>query len=192
MKMVFRMLSILGVLGSLLAGCVSITRTPENGVAIDGWGPHMFHLGEDADMEVERIVKQMIDFLEKGDCDSIKELFSANTINSCEMLDAQIVSLNDFLEGELVSITSPASSSSTSQGDGDRTTVTDVAFDISTTLESYHAAVRFCSIDTIDPDNEGLQSFYIIKASDYDSELCYWGGYIWEPGIVIEGKQSTD
>lgn len=169
-------------------GTTEETQKDDDGtVTISGWGPHMFSGLYDRDYGREdRLLENVIAAVEAKDAEAIKKLFSVNAIAAAGDLDQQIAELMEFYEGELVSLDSPASANHKSHHGRIRIESTEATFELQTTEEAYRVAMSFCVTDTTDENNVGITSIYIIKEENADPEFAYWGGWVWDPGIVIQ------
>lgn len=189
-KLMLKILTAILIL-CLLAGC---TLGGGDGITvISGWGPNMFSGLKKTDAEeADRLLEQLLAVLEDSDEAEMKALFSKNTLDNAEDLEEQIEALADFYEGTVVSWKRWGLTSS-EELEGDlRTKAVCVSYDVTTTAENYRVAMKYCAVNTGDSGELGLQSVCFIKARDTDPELAYWGGYIWEPGIVFEGGEADE
>lgn len=134
----------------------------------------------------DKLLEQLTDALEQKDVREIKNLFSDNTVHSVQTLDEQITQLLGFYTGTMESIEDRGTHSSMSKQPEYRKETVNASYDVITTSGVYRIAFRFCTIDTTDEGNLGLQSLYITKEEYSDMDFSYWGGYQWERGIVIE------
>lgn len=171
---------------------VESEKTDDGAFGISGWGPHMFSGLYDPNYDrEERLLKKVIAAVEANDTDSLKALFSVNAVAAAGDLDQQIADLMDFYEGQLVSLNSPASAVHQSHHGRVRTETTEATYELQTTEEAYRVAMAFCVTDTTDENNVGITSIYIIKEENADPEFAYWGGWVWEPGIIIQDEPTN-
>lgn len=206
MSQTCRFILIVAFVASILAGCSFANRTREGallshpselesgsrGAGFADLIPYLFPGRYDKNYGQERkMLERIMESLERED-ESMENLFSANTINSCKSLGEQITLLNQFFCGEIDSVTNKGVISHESTDHGTVTEIIQASYDISTTSDVYRIAFQFCLADTINPDNVGLQSLYIIKAEDSDKDFSYWGGHKWEAGIFIEGNSELE
>ena len=61
-------------------------------------------------------------------------------------------------------------------------------FDIETSEQKYHVAMKECTIDEFNSDNVGVMSIYIIKDEDWKEDYIYLGHGKWELGINIDDE----
>lgn len=141
------------------------------------------------DVQAAEMVEFLMESVEKRDIEAIRQLFSENTSASVDDLDVQITSLFEYYEGSMVSVDYKAGSSSGQSDAGLNIREHTVALDVSTTEQEYCIAVKYCTSDTEDSGNIGIQSLYMIWAEYTDPVFCYWGGREWTPGIVIQREK---
>lgn len=134
----------------------------------------------------EGLLQELIQALEQKDAQTIKSLFSANTVSAVPELDAQITRLCDFYTGSVTETVDKGLYAQLSKEIGCRSEVIQASYDLTTTEGAYRIAFQFCTIDTENPGEEGLHSLYMIRAEDSDMDFSYWGGHQWMPGVVIE------
>lgn len=60
-----------------------------------------------------------------------------------------------------------------------------LSYDVFTKESQYWFAMKFCTDDTKDEGNVGIQSLYIVRFEDTDSEYSYWDDVSWTPGITV-------
>lgn len=62
-----------------------------------------------------------------------------------------------------------------------------MSYDVTTSVEIYRMAFVWCAKDTSDDNNVGIESYYILKASDDPNypQYSYGGDGAWTPGINI-------
>ena len=137
----------------------------------------------------DEFLKIMVGLVETEDSASLRDLFSENTVASCENMDDSIVELVDFWQGDMVSCERYGPMSHTEKEGEAYYKEICASYDVVTSSGSYRLAFKLCIVDTEVPENLGLHSVYIIKAEDSDMQFAYWGGGIWNDGIVIEGAE---
>lgn len=138
--------------------------------------------GERADQLFEEIIKA----LEEDNAEALKEWFSVSTCNAEEDFDESIHALLTFYDGSKVSYRrfGPGSSAAR-EGSTERKEI-EASYDITTTTAVYRMVIKFCTVDTENPDNIGVTSLYITKAENSDMNFAYWGSGEMNIGIHIE------
>ena len=163
-------------------------ETAENGVS--EWRKNLFgrYFLPEAEL-ADAFFQTMAGFVEHGDRDALRELFSTNTVASCGDIESLIVELVDFYQGEMISWERYGPMSHTArEGDAYYKEIC-ASYDITTSADTYRLAFKLCIVDTEAPENLGLHAVYIIKAEDSDPQLAYWGDGEWKSGVVIEGTE---
>ena len=69
-----------------------------------------------------------------------------------------------------------------------------MSYDVTTDAAIYRMAFYWCAKDTGDSGNVGIESFYIIKATDDPNypQYSYGGDGLWTPGINIGKTHEVD
>ena len=124
----------------------------------------------------EAMMQKFIAAIESRDEAALKELFSDLVIGNTEGFDDQIAQLFAFYEGSAVSIyTSGPGSHSEKNGEVYYKEIFDT-FEIRTDSQAYRITYKFCTIDSVHPENVGILSVYIIKEENLtDPSRAYWG-----------------
>lgn len=74
----------------------------------------------------------------------------------------------------------------TSKENGQIVQIAEATYDVKTTVCTYRFAMRYFLQNTENPEHIGIESLYIIKASeDIDISYAYWGDGAYTPGINI-------
>ena len=133
----------------------------------------------------KEIITELFSAIEQQDKDAVYDMFSKNTIDSDNEFELKIDELFDFIEGELVSYDDGGGPSEETEFNDEYKWLSRIhSFDVITTKQKYRIAIKEYVIDTADPDNVGICSFYIIKADDDPNvEYSYGGDRTWTPGI---------
>lgn len=144
----------------------------------------------DASIANERF-EQILDACQKQDAAALKEMFSEKAINDAVNFDDSITALFDFFQGEVITYENFGGGVKVDKEkhrDGRSKKWISSTYDVETSAEKYRLAFEEYTVDTADPNNIGVYSLYIIKAEDTNIEFAYWGGWEFNPGIVIEKK----
>ena len=130
---------------------------------------------------------ELIDAIQTQDINTLKSLFSKNTLKEAENLDESIRHLFDYLQGELVSYNDWAGPGVTAKNDADGYWKQYYStYDLETTQDKYRLAMEIITVDTADADNVGIRSLYIIRFEDDTDQNCaYRGDGAYTPGINI-------
>lgn len=139
---------------------------------------------EYADRQLSALLEAMVN----KDRDSLKSLFSKNTLASVQNIDQQIENLFTYFKG-----TNPSFDESEAPHDieeafeyGERQVVVGSSYDVSTSETIYRISFKACRVDTVHKDNVGIWSVYIILFQDDDyPEHAYWADGENTPGINI-------
>lgn len=178
MKRVFLILCITAM---LLSGC-SVHKLLDQVLDTDldqvaQWEKDMFGRFYNTNREQsEAMMQKFIATIESRDEAALKELFSDPAIGNTEGFDDQIAQLFAFYEGKSVSISIEATGSH-SEKDGDvyyKEIFSTVK--IQTDSQAYRIAYKFCTIDSVHPENVGILSVYIIQEENLTNpSRAYWG-----------------
>ena len=133
-------------------------------------------------------LQQIIQIAEARNTDAMRKLFSVDTIDSVEDINAQIQAFFEFYEGSVVSCTSSGPGSRAERNNNTYYKEIFTTYDVSTTAGNYRIAFLFCTIDSENAENIGIKSIYIIRAENSDMNYAYWGDKKWMPGITIQGE----
>ena len=120
--------------------------------------------------------EDLIDAAKMQDADALKALFSQNVLNEVENFEGEMVSYNDW-----------AGPGVTAKNDADGYWKQYYStYDLETTQDKYRLAMEIITVDTVDADNVGIRSLYIIRFEDDTDQNCaYRGDGAYTPGINI-------
>lgn len=131
----------------------------------------------------------LLDGIKKRDKEAIRELFSKQAIEEAGNFEESLDDLLCFFKGEIISYDDWAGVGTDGvYQDGKKRTELQSSFDITTSEQTYHMAIKECTIDTFDQNNVGVMSVYIITADNWKKDVAYRGDGKWTPGIVIKEK----
>lgn len=144
----------------------------------------------DASIANERF-EQILDACQKQDATALKEMFSEKAISEAANFDDSITALFDFFQGEVTTYENVCGGPKVEQANNEDGTnrkwkKMSSSYDFETNEQKYRLAFEEYVVDTANADNIGIYSLYIIKAEDSKTEFAYWGGWEFNPGIVIE------
>lgn len=136
--------------------------------------------------QAELVIDTLLNAESEMNTQAILALFAPSIANATHGLEADIASFQEFVQGDVITIERHGPSVHEIR-DGDVHVKEYIAsFDVTTTETEYRIAMKFLTIDTASPDNIGLHSVYVVLAEDTDTTFTYWGGDVWNAGIVIE------
>ncbi len=155
-------------------------------------GSHMsrrlFNNDEDA---ANAQMDKILEALQNKDKDSLKALFSKNAIDADETFNEDIDDLFDFFQGDLISYNNWGGPGVEEERYNDqRKKEFYSTYDVETSKQKYRFAVLDFTIDTANPGNVGIYSFYIVLADNTDEQVAYRGDGKYTPGINIDGGNS--
>lgn len=138
---------------------------------------------EDADNKLQAFV----DCLRNEDREGIKSLFAQNKIDEISNFDESIEELLLYYDGEYMSVERHSTGVEEDKDGGIVRKWYNMSYDVTTDAAIYRMAFYWCAKDTGDEGNVGIESFYIIKATDDPNypEYSYGGDGLWTAGINI-------
>ena len=145
---------------------------------------------EDADNKLQAFVQ----CLDNEDREGIKALFAQNKIAEISNFDESIEELLLYYEGEYMSVERHSTGVEEDKDSGIVRKWYNMSYDVTTDTTIYRMAFYWCVKDTGDNGNEGIESFYIIKATDDPNypQYAYGGDGLWTPGINIGKTHEVD
>ena len=138
--------------------------------------------------QADRTLEQMLQAIEEQDPAAVQAMFAPNSIDGAGNMDEMTAVLFDFYEGEMISYKRYGPATHESKHGELHTKRLEASYDVTASAGNYRIAMQICMIDSEDPENVGMSSFYIIKAEDTDTSYAYWGDQLWTPGITVEGE----
>ena len=138
---------------------------------------------EDADNKLQSFVE----CLNNEDRDGIKFLFAQNKIAEISNFDESIEELLLYYDGEYISVERHSTGVEEDKDSDIEKKWYNMSYDVTTDAAIYRMAFYWCAKDTGDKGNVGIESFYIIKATDDPRypQYTYGGDGAWTPGINI-------
>lgn len=116
---------------------------------------------------------QIVTALKEQDCDALHGLFSSKVVHKVTELDQEIRSMFTYIQGTITSWEVEAGSSSRYSDQGKQTWMLRYNIRIYTDQDAYGIFVFDYTIDTFDPENEGLYQLEVYKLS-YQGEWQSW------------------
>jgi len=137
-------------------------------------------------------IDNVLEIIQNKDEKALREMFSKNAIESAENFDKSVPLLFDYFQGDIISYNDWAGPSVIKEKEnGYIKEEMNYTCDIKTTQQTYRIAIQDFTIDTTNPNNVGIWSFYIIKMEDdTDPQFAYRGDDKNTPGININKKNA--
>lgn len=142
----------------------------------------------DSDQKVsDDILEKIIEGINNKDEDAIKELFSEYAIENSESFDADVQSMFDFIDGNIVSYeeSSPAGSFESSDRNYKIKKISSYYY-VSTATDKYFFQIDNYSKNTLEPEKQGVKCLIIVKAED---RLKVYDG---NEKILFDGEEEID
>ena len=117
--------------------------------------------------------KQIIEAVKNEDRDALRSVFSQKALDDTEDFDGGTDSFFDFIQGNIMSWESDFVSGNESIQYGKRTRINRFNISIKTDIDDYVLYVIDYFVDTIDPDNEGV-NMLLVRTSEYTENLGMW------------------
>ncbi len=133
---------------------------------------------------------KVLDACKNQDANALKSLFSKNAINADENIDEDIARIFSIFQGEFVKYDGGKTSSDGKKYDDFVLILVKSSYDVETTEGNYRFAIADIFEDTSDKNNIGINSLYMVKAENSDTEFTYFGDGKWTPGINIMKNDS--
>ena len=133
------------------------------------------------------IVEKIANACYNRDVETLSSLFSPNMIRQTHNFTEQLTALIGYYgEGKIVSVNQNGGTGGGSKDNGEVVQSEMSSFDITTECQDFRIAVYSVIIDTANPDNVGIWSLYIIRASeDTDLNDPYYGDGLNRIGIHL-------
>lgn len=137
--------------------------------------------------KVNQKFEEVLTALQTQDSSTLRLLFSEESLQKAEAFDETVPELFVYFEGSVESVNDwGACYVETSKEDNQIVQSMEATYDVKTTKGDFRFAVRYVAQDTVNPNNVGIHSLYIVKAQDDSSlEYAYWGDGKFTPGIHI-------
>ena len=103
--------------------------------------------------------------LDNSDGAALKKLFSKNAIAEMGDFETSASELFEYYDGKVESYAFWGGYVEDYVSGGKKYKLLDATFDVKTSEDDYRIFMEFSSVDTFDEGNEGIRSFYIIKAN---------------------------
>ena len=166
--------------------CFCIFTLIINLCACSADGKNMFKTKSDQDIANEKLDK-VLQALENNDPAALKNLFSVNAINSSDSFESDLQLLIDYFDGKTIFYNNQCALnvSRTREDDFEKKTISST-YDVETDKQIYRIAIQDVITNTLDQNDVGINSLYIIiKSDDTDPNYAYRGDGKNTPGINI-------
>jgi len=177
----FGIMILLHVIGSL---------RNSQGIVLEG-GSHIL-LDNDRDIANAKM-DTVLEAIKNKDKDALKAMFSKKAISQAGNFDESINQLFEFFQGDFISYNDwggPGAYEDRNYGDIQKEL--DSTYDVTTSKQKYRFAIKEFTADTVNPDNVGIWSLYIIKMEDTDPQFAYLGDGKDTPGINFNKINEQD
>ena len=128
---------------------------------------------DDGGVKADRRMEQIISAINDKDSEAVRSLFSKKTLDEADDIESEIHSLFDYLHGDIDSWERDGLSGGNTRRDGKITNINRFSIIVNTDKEIYKIYVIDYSIDTINPENEGVYMLEVYKSS-YSGGWDYW------------------
>ena len=159
---------------------------PTTTALVESWDPQMFRKMRKMNLtKIDPFVELLANTIDQKDSYSFKNLWAPNVLAN-DIDESEIEGLFQFFEGSLISAEELGCSEYESK-DGDiHYAEIDISGNVQTSDKTYRIALKVCIVDSVDINNVGIHSLYIIDAENTDMDFGYWGNHEWSPGITID------
>ncbi len=139
------------------------------------------------DKDADNKLESFVECLKTDDKESIKSLFAPNIIEDLTNFEASTEKLFQYYDGEFISVKRYSTGVERDKNSGIERKWYNMSYDVTTSVEIYRMAFIWCVKDTSDDNNVGIESYYILKASDDPNypQYSYGGDGAWTAGINI-------
>ena len=132
----------------------------------------------------DALLNKIISSIENQDEAALISLFAPNQISEQDITQ-QCAELFRFFSGNMISYHWNGQEEDSSKHNGEYYKDVTLSYDVFTKESQYWFAMKFCTDDTRDEGNVGIQSLYIVRFEETDSEYSYWDDVSWTPGITV-------
>lgn len=131
------------------------------------------------------LLKEIIFCIENRKQAELEALFAPSQIADSDAFEQQCADLFSFFNGAMDSYEWKGSSTDRRKDISGSFIESRVSYDIFAAEATYRMALKFCTMDTQNDGNVGIQSLYIIRYEDTDPDFSYGGDGNWTPGINV-------
>ncbi len=135
---------------------------------------------------------KILDAIMEEDKKALSELFSKEAFeNAADFEKSQEELLELFKDKELKYEKRDGWSESSQTQYGNMQKSICSGFTVFADDQTFYAAMKYCSVDSMDRENEGVISIYLISAEEWETSESYMGDGKWTNGIHIGVKPDT-
>ncbi len=125
------------------------------------------------EQKADERMTQIVSAIKADDKEALKSLFSRKAIDEADDFDDELDSLFDFIQGDISSWEGISWSSSEVRENGDKSLMLRPDYKVVTDVDEYSFFLIDYTVDTIDPNNEGIYMLEVSKLS-YNGEWEAW------------------
>lgn len=122
-------------------------------------------------------MQTILESIQSRQSDKIKELFVPSVLDIVPDMNQNIIELLNYYSGNYISIKDAGGLTvSENISFGNTINMYSMSYIVTTSEDKYCFAVKWCSSDTTNRDNEGVYAMYVIKYEDNPyKDSTYWG-----------------
>ena len=145
-------------------------------------------------------LEKFVECINSNNAEEFKSLFSEETIKKYDSFDNDILTLFDFIDGEIISWEDKGGlgSSDGFNDDGSGLVWKEISaiYDIKTSNQTYHLALKVATKHSKDSQKIGVNSFHIINSKDWSEDFYYGGSMHTQDnffafGIIIDNEKTA-
>jgi hypothetical protein len=158
---------------------------PTTTALVESWDPQMFRKMRKMNLtKIDPFIELLANTIDQKDSYSFKNLWAPNVLKS-DVDELAIENLFQFWDGSMISVERTGCNESERKDGEMHYAEIRVSCDIQTSAQAYRIAAKICIVDSMDINNVGIHSLYIIDAENTDMDFAYWN-QAWSPGITID------
>lgn len=142
----------------------------------------------------KQTTEQLMSAIERHDTNSIKDVFAKTVVDNAYDFEESVSALMDYYTGNMVSCNSEYEPYSSGVYTPERTCeYIYCSYSVTTDKSDYYFYLKIVTRDTVNADNIGIYSLYVIKQSKYDNKDAFYSGDGFEtPGINIDKTDTSE
>lgn len=140
------------------------------------------------------IVNELISSIENKEENNVANVFAKTISANTEEFDESVSALMDYYTGNMVSCNSEYEPYSSGVYTPERTCeYIYCSYSVTTDKSDYYFYLKIVTRDTVNADNIGIYSLYVIEQSKYDNKDVFYSGDGFEtPGINIDKTDTSE
>ena len=144
--------------------------------------------------KANQIVNELISSIENKEENNIANVFAKTVSANTEEFDESVSALMDYYTGNMVSCNSEYEPYSSGVYTPERTCeYIYCSYSVKTDRSDYYFYLKIVTRDTVNADNIGIYSLYVIEQSKYDNKDVFYSGDGFEtPGINIDKTDTSE